>query len=48
MLALPGTLVLLEDSIARVTEKLGSPEFRELTRPNGECAIMSKRYPIII
>ncbi|KAH9814973.1 hypothetical protein DFH28DRAFT_1221503 [Melampsora americana] len=33
ILAIPSTLVLLEDSIRRVTEKLGSPEFRAVTKP---------------
>lgn len=39
-MAIPHTLVVLEDSIARVTEKLGSPEFRELTGAGGECSIV--------
>lgn len=36
ILAIPHTLVVLEDAIARVTEKIGSPEFRELTGPGGK------------
>lgn len=36
VLAIPHTLVILEESIARVTEKLGAPEFQSLTGAGGE------------
>lgn len=34
--AIPHTLVILEESIARVTEKLGSSEFQSITGAGGE------------